>query len=243
VGASLHKAELARADLAKADLTDADLRQANLSGAVLQGAVMTGVRVAGLIGTGSALGDVQVAWVDASLDGNGTARVSDGEIPALLTGLAQKVTRALPPDRRYFGRGDVLRNATLEFSPGAKVEIDSVFENCSIKLGAGTSLVVGEAGVLADCQISGDGEITIHGHFFERESPGIVGPRALVVTAKGALVASLAQPSAPTRFAFERGCRLRLKVVKPTGEKIIPVETQTQETQIIPVIAAEAGSA
>jgi hypothetical protein len=165
-----------------------------------------------------------VAWVDASPEGNGAARISDGEIPALLTGLAKVgAVRALPPDRRYFGRGDILRNATLEFSPGAKVEIDSVFENCSIKLGVGTTLVVGETGVLADCQISGDGEIIVHGHFFERASPGIIGPRALVVTAKGALVASLQQPEVPTRFAFERGCRLRLKVVKPTGEKVVTV--------------------
>src|SRR5204863_9148553 len=122
---------------------------------------------------------------------------------------------ARPAGRRYFGRGDVLRNATLEFGAGAHVEIDSVFEGCSIKLGTGTVLVVGEAGVLADCQISGDGEITVHGHFFERESPGIVGVRALVVTSRGALVASLQQPATPTRFAFERGCRLRLKVIKP----------------------------
>jgi uncharacterized protein YjbI with pentapeptide repeats len=230
VGASLHKAELARADLAKADLTDADLRQASFSGAILHGAVMTGVKVAGLIGTGSAMADVQVAWVDASPEGNGASRITDGEIPALLTGLMQRATRALPPDRRYFGRGDVLRNAALEFSPGAKVEIDSVFENCSIKLGEGTSLVVGEAGVLADCQISGDGEITVHGHFFERESPGIIGPRALVVTAKGALVASLQQPASPTRFAFERGCRLRLKVIKPTGEKVTVVAPPPEPT-------------
>jgi len=170
------------------------------------------------------------AWVDASPEGNGASRISDGEIPALLTGLARAgVARALPPDRRYFGRGDILRNATLEFSPGAKVEIDSVFENCSIKLGVGTTLVVGETGVLADCQISGDGEIVVHGHFFERESPGIVGPRALVVTARGALVASLQQPATPTRFAFERGCRLRLKVVKPTGEKVTVLAPSGEE--------------
>src|SRR5205814_9012054 len=119
IGASLHKAELARADLAKADLTDAGLRQASFSGAILQGAVMTGVKVAGLIGTGTAMADDEVAWFDTSPDGNGAARVSDGEIPAIITGLARAgAVRALPPDRRYFGRGDVLRNATLEFSPG-----------------------------------------------------------------------------------------------------------------------------
>jgi hypothetical protein len=55
------------------------------------------------------------------------------------------------------------------------------------------------------------------------------------VTAKGALVASLQQPASPTRFAFERGSRLRLKVVKPTGEKVVlappaPVETPPEGT-------------
>ena len=45
----------------------------------------------------------------------------------------------------------MLRNATLDFEAGARVEIDSLFENCSIKLGEGTELVVGESGVLADC--------------------------------------------------------------------------------------------
>jgi hypothetical protein len=169
---------------------------------------------------------VQVAWVDASPDGSGQSRITDGAIPALLTGM-QKVALTMHPTiaaavggarglaRRYFGRGDVVRNATIEFGAGAEVEIDSVFEGCALKLGAGTSLVIGPAGVLSDCQISGDGEITIHGSFFERESPGIVGPRALVVTAQGALVALVEQAAAGTRFAFEKGCQLRLRVSRP----------------------------
>ena len=53
--------------------------------------------------------------------------------------------------------------------------------------------MVGETGVLADCKIAGGGDVTVHGQFFERESPGIVGPRELVVSAKGALVASVQQ--------------------------------------------------
>jgi hypothetical protein len=122
-----------------------------------------------------------------------------------------------PAARRYFGHGDVLRNASLEFEPGARVEVDSLFENCSINLGDGTELVVGSQGVLADCKIAGAGSITVHGHFFERESPGIVGPRELVVSREGAVVASVEQSAALTRFAFERGSRLRVKIVKGKG--------------------------
>ena len=118
------------------------------------------------------------------------------------------------PSRRYFGLGDVLKNATLDFEAGARVQIGSLFEKCIINLGAGTELVVGEAGVLADCTISGAGSITVHGQFFERQSPGIVGPRELVVTKTGAVAASVVQNEALTRFAFERESRLRLKILK-----------------------------
>ena len=77
---------------------------------------------------------------------------------------------------RYFGQGDVLRNATLEFGEGIKVQIESRFEQCSIALGRGAELTVGKSGVLAQCRIEGAGDITLHGRFYERESPGIVGP-------------------------------------------------------------------
>ena len=56
--------------------------------------------------------------------------------------------------------------------------------------------------------------MTVHGHFFERESPGIVGPREVMVSSKGALVASVQQAAALTRFGFERGSRLRVKIVQ-----------------------------
>ena len=122
--------------------------------------------------------------------------------------------RTAPASRRYFGHGDVLKNATLEFEAGASVEIDSLFQNCAINLGEGTELVVGESGVLADCKISGGGSVTVHGHFFEQESPGIVGAREVVVSSKGSLVASVQQCAELTRFAFERGSRLRVKIVQ-----------------------------
>jgi len=166
-----------------------------------------------MVGTGAAVPDVQAAWLDASPGGDGTGRISNGEIPSLLSGARAAVTGA-PASRRYFGHGDVLKNATLAFEPAAKVEIDSLFENCTIQLGEGTELVVGDAGVLADCNITGGGSITINGQFFEKQSPGIVGPRELTVSEKGALVASVQQSPGLTRFRFERGSRLRVKIVK-----------------------------
>ena len=59
--------------------------------------------------------------------------------------------------------------------------------------GAQTAMVVGKAGVLSECQITGAGNITIHGQFYERDSPGIVGPSQLVVSSHGSLVGSVEQ--------------------------------------------------
>jgi len=119
-----------------------------------------------------------------------------------------------PGTARYFGEGDVLRNAALEFGGGSLVEIESRFENCTIALGVGTELVVGKAGVLKSCQIIGAGNVTIHGQFYERETPGIVGPRQLVVSAHGAVVGAVQQAPDNTIFAFEPGCRLRMKILR-----------------------------
>ena len=85
------------------------------------------------------------------------------------------------------------------------VEIESLFEQCTISLGKGTELIVGKGGVLSDCQIKGGGNITINGHFFERQSPGIVGADQVVVSAGGASVGAVEQPAHSTRFAFEPG--------------------------------------
>ena len=94
---------------------------------------------------------------------------SRNQILAVLTGQAP----ARPADdrsanRRYFGRGDVLRNASLQFDEGATVEIESLFEQCTIALGRGTELIVGSDGVLHGCQITGAGNITINGKFFDK---------------------------------------------------------------------------
>ena len=115
---------------------------------------------------------------------------------------------------RYFGQGDVLRNATLEFGAGIKVHIESRFEQCSIALGQGAELTVGKSGVLSQCRIEGAGNITIHGRFQERESPGIVGPSELVVTSEGTLVGVVEQAPEMTRFGFEPGSKLRVKILR-----------------------------
>ena len=118
---------------------------------------------------------------------------------------------------RYFGQGDVLRNATLEFGAGIKVHIESRFEHCSIALGQGAELTVGKAGVLSQCRIEGAGKITVHGRFQERESPGIVGPAELTVTSEGTLVGVVEQAPELTRFAFEPGSKLRMKILRARG--------------------------
>ena len=112
-----------------------------------------------------------------------------------------------------------MRNAALEFGDNSVVEIESKFIKCSITLGTGTELVVGESGILEACTIAGAGNIVVHGKFLEKKSPGIVGPRRLVVSARGAVRATVQQPPELTHFAFEPGCRLRLDIVRSGNEK------------------------
>ena len=107
----------------------------------------------------------------------------------------------------------------MHFEAGARVQIDSVFENCTLHLADQTEVVIGAVGVLADCEIIGPGSLTVHGKFFEKKSPGIVGARQLVVSARGAVVAAVAQSAEPTRFGFEQGCQLRVKIVGKTEVK------------------------
>jgi hypothetical protein len=95
------------------------------------------------------------------------------------------------------------------------IHIDSRFENCLITLGEGAELTIGKTGVLKACEIVGSGRITVHGRFFERSSPGISGARNITVSSSGAVVGGLEQSAEATVFAFEPGCRLRVKILKP----------------------------
>jgi uncharacterized protein YjbI with pentapeptide repeats len=211
--ASLVKVDFTKANLTNADLSGADARRAVFAGAKLDGAKFTGAKLGGLVGTGSAVEGATAEWVDASAEGDGSKRLPQDLLAGLLSGL-------WPSDagqrqaKRYFGPGDVLRNATLEFGEGASIEIESLFEQCSIALGRGTELVVGAGGVLQGCQIKGSGNVTINGKFIENESPGIVGVSQLIVTSGGSLIGAVKQPSEPTRFGFEPGCKLRMKISK-----------------------------
>ncbi|HKQ71477.1 MAG TPA: pentapeptide repeat-containing protein, partial [Polyangiaceae bacterium] len=211
----------AGAALVGADLSGVDARDANFSKADLSGATLTGARVAGVISAGATLAGLQADWLDASAEGDGSRRVPRDKVIAVLGREGPLEPTEGAANRRYFGRGDVLRNATLEFDSGAFVEIESLFEQCSISLGQGTELVVGRGGVLSDCQIKGGGNITINGHFFERQSPGIIGAEQVVVSEGGALVGAVEQAAHSTRFAFEPGCKLRMKILqakKTNGE-------------------------
>ncbi|MBX3156485.1 MAG: pentapeptide repeat-containing protein [Deltaproteobacteria bacterium] len=218
---SLLKTDLSGADLTGANLSGTDLRHATFTRAKLANARLTGAKAAGLVGTGMPIGVVDVTWLDLSPGGDGSQRVENGVIPSVLTVGAIALAGPGGDDarRRYFGRGDVLRNATLQFDGGARVEIDSLFQNCTIHVGEQTELVIGEHGVLADCEIVGAGNVTIHGKFFERQSPGIVGPRQLCVSARGTVVSAVAQNLEQTHFGFETGCQLRVKIVSPQKEE------------------------
>ncbi len=80
-------------------------------------------------------------------------------------------SKALLRQRRRAARRD------LEFDAGASIEIESLFEQCTIALGDDADLVIGKAGVLAGCQIRGAGRIRST-EARRRESPGIQGPRS-----------------------------------------------------------------
>ena len=225
-GASLVKVNFSGADLTGAKLEGADIRHATFARAQLTGARLTGAKVAGLVGTGLPLGAIEVTWLDLSPAGDGTQRVENGVIPSVLT-VGAVTTAVVETRRRYFGRGDVLRNATLAFDAGAQVEIDGLFQNCTINVGLETELVIGPSGVLADCEIVGAGCITVHGKFFERASPGIIGPRKLMVSSRGAVVSAIAQSGEPTGFAFESGCQLRVKIIPPGAQPVAKNPSRT----------------
>ncbi|MCL2449734.1 MAG: pentapeptide repeat-containing protein [Polyangiaceae bacterium] len=211
--ALLRDAQLSGATLTRADLSNADLRRAILTGAHLELAQVSGAKVHGLVGPGFVPEGLRGEWVDASVEADGVQRTTGAALDAVFSGRRTTIVPPAPAaHKRYFGKGDVLRNAHLEFDAGAAVEIESLFEHCTISLGERTELVIGRGGVLSGCQIHGAGRITIHGKFVEHEAPGIVGATQLVVSAHGSLVAAIEQPLESTRFGFEPGCMLRVKI-------------------------------
>lgn len=220
-GATLDRASLVEARLSGADLSDSSLSAADLSlvdarHAIFNGAVLNGVRFEGakLFGAsfdGARVTTPRLEWIDVSAAGDGSQRLDPERANAFLGGRRESVA----PKMRYFGKGDVLRDATLEFDEGSVIHIDSRFENCLIALGEGAELTIGKSGVLKACEIVGNGRITVHGRFFERASPGISGARSVTVSGSGVIVGGLEQAEGATLFAFEPGCRLRVKILKP----------------------------
>jgi hypothetical protein len=209
--ANLGHATLERAILAAADLAGANLRHAVLTGADLTGASLGHAKVNGATFTDARLASVTFDVLDTSPNGDGSVRLEGPRALAFLSGRPEEKA----PSNRYFGKGDVLRDAILEFGKDSVIHIDSRFENCSISLGDGAELTIGEPGVLKNCEIVGRGKITVHGRFFERQSPGIVGAERVVVSSKGSLVGGIEQAPQSTVFAFEPGSRLRVKILKP----------------------------
>jgi hypothetical protein len=210
--ANLQRADLTQANLEGASLVQADARYATLAGAELAAADLAEMRLGHAQCTTAHLSaTTRVTFIDVSDEGDGTRRVEGDAARALLGGQPLPQTESTT---RYFGKGDLLRDARLDFGAGSKIHIESRFENCAIALGEGAELVIGESGVLKNCEIAGHGNITVHGCFFERQSPGISGARSLVVSSLGAVSGAIQQALEPTAFAFEPGCRLRIKITQ-----------------------------
>jgi Pentapeptide repeats (8 copies) len=218
-GAVFDNTSLTNSILKGVDLRNCRFLNANLDRATLTGAKLFGIEVAS-----DELGGVLADWVDFSVEGNDRLRVAGSELvdyylrfKACLNAIS---TLNSAQSKRFFGQGDVLRAATLEFSEGCQVEIESYLENCTINLGHGSTLTVGSHGVLEGCQIVGSGDIVIAGKFLEGDaSPGIVGPRRLHVGHTGTVVAAVQQAFTLTEFGFEHGCSLSLKIRKSSNFK------------------------
>ena len=113
----------------------------------------------------------------------------------------------------------MLRNAQLEFGPGARIQVESRFEECSLVIGDGAELVIGADGVLSGCKVRGAGRIIVFGKILEREAPTISGIRFVTVNDGGVVSGTVEQAPERTVFAFANGCKLRLKVTKSPDDK------------------------
>jgi uncharacterized protein YjbI with pentapeptide repeats len=215
----LQGATLRGAWLARANLSMADLRQCDLLNAKLTKAILTGTKVFGIEATSDQLTEVLADWVDFSAEGNGQVEIKGADLVECYNrvrkGLAATSTALSDQPKRFFGQGDVLRNATLEFVEKSQIEIESSLEKCTITLGTGTILTIGPKGVLTGCQIIGGGEIVVHGKFYQNGvSPGIKDPSRLIVGKTGVVSGVVKQPLSLTQFSFEHGCSLDLKILK-----------------------------
>ena len=213
----LRKATLDGANLEEADLIEADLRFCDLQAATsLEGALLEGARVFGISVTPEQLGTALVDWWDVGRAGDGTEREEGAAVGAFLREEASPTppasTAPSAPGARFFGEGDVLKNAELEFSAGSSVEVRGRFENCAITLGAGAELQIGAGGLLSDCRITGEGVVLVHGRLLNRAKNPVVTARMFVVGAGGTAVGTVQQPAGKTRFGFEPGCILRLTI-------------------------------
>ncbi len=208
--------------LANGILNGTDLRNCRFLNSNLDRAMLTGAKLFGIEVASEELGGVFADWVDFSVEGNDRLKIAGTELVdyylRFKAGLKAISTSNSARSKRFFGQGDVLRGATLEFSEDCQVEIESYLENCTIRLGHASTLIVGSRGVLEGCQIVGSGDIVIAGEFIEGSvSPGIVGPRHLHVGQTGTLIAAVQQASTLTEFSFEHGCSLNLRIRKASG--------------------------
>jgi uncharacterized protein YjbI with pentapeptide repeats len=213
-GASMEGSNFENANFQGADLRFVELKKSSLKGAKLTGAKLFGIEVAA-----DQLREISADWIDFSAEGNGSVRLSHAQLlehfrsaKSGIAGLAGSVVDGAP--RRLFGKGDVIKNATLEFGEASIVEVDGRLEKCAITLRTGATLRLGPEGVMEACKIVGDGDIIVHGTFTENGEAGIVGPRRFTVGKTGAVTATVQQPPSMTQFVFEKGCYLRMKILR-----------------------------
>jgi uncharacterized protein YjbI with pentapeptide repeats len=210
-------ASLRLADLSGADLRTADLRRAALDGANFSGALVTGLHPSGLHAEGLRIDALVVGAL------NGAAEVPTTEVAACMaavfTGLGGGAP-ALPSGKASVARTEYLNGARLLFTDGADVTVHGLLEQCLLQLGPSTDLTIAPDAALIDCRILGGRRITIAGAVLDGPTSPIplVEPRAITVAASGVLAGQVQQPTGRTCFAFERGSRLRLRILGPVEQ-------------------------
>jgi len=216
LGADLRRAVLDETNLEEADLSAADLRDCELVTSILDGAILDGAKVFRVALLREQLSQTLIEWWDISRSGDGSSREDGNQVGAFLeAGAAAPLPPAAVPAEsrtRFFGPGDVLRNAEFEIGDGSAVEVQGRLENCKIILGEDARLTIGEAGVLRDCRVAGPGGLYVHGQIRNGSDEALTMPKVFFVGASGSVVATIQQPSGLTRFGFEPGCSVRLKI-------------------------------